>query len=122
MAAGPSIRFAAVTARMLGGLLIWTAHFGVIYILNTLACARGFSGPGWLGLGTVTWGIGIATLLALLGAGGLAGAALRRIRRREPREDANDHFVDWMTAAVGAAALVGILWDALPVLIVPACA
>ncbi len=93
-------------------LLIWAGHFLVIYALTAIACARSF------GVGVVSSGIAAATLIA-------TGAALFTIRAAlsQRRREAGDMaaFVRWMSAAAGGLALVAILWEALPVLIVPAC-
>jgi hypothetical protein len=70
-----------------------------IYGVTALACARGFPAA-------VPWAIGIATALAL--------AAVIAIIIFNARE--------WMTAAVAALALLAIVWEAVPVLVVPACA
>lgn len=88
--------------RLSAGPLLWLAHFAALYGFNAIACARGFSGA-------VPWGVGVATLILA------AGAALVTFRHRKD-------FVDWLTAALGAVALLAILWQALPVLMVSPCA
>jgi hypothetical protein len=116
-------RFTATTFRMLSGLLIWAAHFGVIYGLTGLACARGFADVRWLGIDVVAWGIGIVTLAALGGALAMIYSAAEgawRVTAPEGRE--TPHFIEWMTVASGAVAIVAIVWEALPVLLVPTCA
>jgi hypothetical protein len=84
--------------RMSSGAIVWAAHFMAIYGITALACARG--SPA-----TVPWAIGIATALAL--------AAIAIIVF---------NFRDWMSAAVAGLALLAIVWEAIPVLVVPACA
>lgn len=117
-----SPRFGRAMIRMLGGLLIWAVHFGVIYGLNALACARGFAELRWLGVGVVAWGIAIATVAALAAVLALTIAAVLNTRRPGVREDPASHFLEWMTAAFGGCATVAIVWDALPVLLIPPCA
>jgi hypothetical protein len=38
---------------MIGGLLVWAVHFGLVYTFNALACARGFVGLQVFGFGVV---------------------------------------------------------------------
>jgi hypothetical protein len=85
--------------RMSSGAIVWAAHFMAIYGITALACARGFPAA-------VPWAIGIATALAL--------AAVIVIIVFNAR--------DWLTAAVAGLALIAIVWEAIPVLVVPACA
>ena len=84
------------------GALVWALHFGVIYGFTGLACARGF--------GTAApWVIGAATGVAAAGAIAIILTHL------------SSDFTRWMSAAVAAAALLAILWEGLPALMVPAC-
>jgi hypothetical protein len=115
--AGGSMPFVSTTMRMMGGFLTWAAHFAAIYGLTALACARGFAEAAWLGVGVVPWGIGIATVVALAAIVLLtAGAA-----RTAAKSARGPGFLTWMTIAAGAAGVVAIIWQAIPVLIVPVC-
>jgi hypothetical protein len=105
---------------MLSGLLIWACHFGMIYSFTALACARGFWRLNWLGVGIVPWAIGAATLVAVSAASGITILSIRYAGERTAQENAS-RFVHWMTAAIGALALLAIVWQALPVLLVPTC-
>ena len=87
------------------GVLIWAAHFGVLYGFTALACARGLGGA-------VPWVAGGATLAALLGL-----AWVLRVHRRDRGE-----FVSWMTLSVAGLALVAVLYETVPFFIVPTCA
>ena len=89
---------------MSSGVVIWALHFGAIYGLTGLACARGWPEA-------VTPGVALATVVAAL----LALAVLVAGWRRRVQ------FESWMTAGIAALALVAIVWEALPVLIVPIC-
>ena len=89
---------------MSSGVVIWALHFGAIYGLTGLACAR-----GWQEM--VPPGIGLATVVAAILAVAVVVAGWRR----------RAQFESWMTAGIAALALVAILWEALPVLIVPIC-
>lgn len=97
--------FAATSLRVAAPVLVWAVHFGLVYGLTALACAR--AAPR-----TVPWTIGIATLVA-------AALVLLTIRRAWPQRA---EFTAWLTGALAAAALVAIVWEALPALLVPACA
>lgn len=108
---------------MLGGFLIWAAHFAVVYGFTALACARGFASAQVVGLNTVSLVIGATTLLAVLG---LALSLRRTFQTPMPAgsDDASTtppSFTRYTTVAIAALALVAILWQALPVLFLPAC-
>lgn len=98
-------RFAPAMLTALGGLLVWATHFGVIYGATGIACARDVPE-------LAPWSIGIATVLAL---GSLGALGLPRLRK--PHRD----FVDWLRGATAGIGVVAILWQALPVLMVPIC-
>lgn len=89
---------------MSSGVAIWALHFGAIYGLTGLACAR-----GWQEM--VPAGIALATVVAFL----LALAVLVVGWRRRAQ------FESWMAAGIAALALVAIAWEAIPVLMVPLC-
>jgi hypothetical protein len=88
--------------RIAYGPLLWALHFGVLYGFNALACARGFPHA-------VPW-VAAAATVAL-------GAVAALLLVRSMKSD----FIDWLTAALAGVALLAILWQALPVLLVPAC-
>jgi hypothetical protein len=85
------------------GVIVWALHFAVIYGFTGLACARGWDGA-----------IPSTVALATLAAGALIVIILfKGIRRQE--------FIHWMTTAVAALALVAIVWEGAPVLLVSPC-
>lgn len=104
--------FSTTTLRMFSGVIIWAVHFTAIYGFTALACARGFASLAWLGIGIVPWAIGGATFVAATAMLVILVPALRGAR---------DSFENWMTAGVAALALVAILWETLPVMMVPVC-
>ena len=104
-ARGEHTSLAAASLRLGFPVIVWGLHFGTIYALTALACAR--AAPQ-----TVPWTIGVATLAA-------TALLVATIVRQWPRRS---DFIRWLTAALAAAALVGIVWEALPVLLVPPCA
>ncbi|HYG86638.1 MAG TPA: hypothetical protein VD978_10295 [Azospirillum sp.] len=113
--------FPATFAGMMAAFLIWAAHFGILYGVNGLACARGLEGVRVLGFPLVPFTVAAATAVALL----LTGAVLvRALLGSAPSPDASAaprRFIRWFTAAAAASALVAILWNGLPALQVPPC-
>lgn len=98
--------FLASMLRMSAGIWVWALHFTVIYAFTALACARA------LPPGAVIWTVSVATLVAAAACLGIARAGLRRV----------EHFESWMSAALAGLALLGVVWQGLPVLMVPICA
>jgi len=90
---------------MSSGAMVWAAHFAALYGFTALACARGFATA-------VPWVAGGATLAALLA---LAFLVLRNVPR-------GDEFTRWMTMAVAGFAAVGVVYETVPLFIVPICA
>jgi hypothetical protein len=89
---------------MSSGVMVWALHFTAIYGITALACAR-----GWHGLVAPS----VWSSTALAAAASLALIVFGASRRAR--------FEYWMTAGIAALALVGIVWEALVVLLVPAC-
>ena len=98
---------------MVAGALVWALHFMAIYGFAALACARGFAGVRWLGIGVVARRIGVATVIAL--------GALLLIVARALRGRAGGGFDAQITAGVAALAAVAIVWETLPAVMVPTC-
>lgn len=101
---------------MLAGPLIWAAHFLFIYAVNGVNCARPALHDTWLGLSAPLWIIVAASLLALLA---MAVIFLRHYWRM-PRT-ATVGFVPWLAGALSLLSAVAIVWETMPVLLVPAC-
>jgi hypothetical protein len=99
-------RFALASLRATGGLLVWGAHFGVLYGATGLACARDFPA-------SLPWTIGGVTLAAVAANGTLAASGLRA--------DASGDILDWLAASGAALSTVAVFWQALPILMVPIC-
>ena len=93
-------------ALLLGGLLVWTAHFFLLYAFASI-----FPGSSVAKLLTLA-----ATLPALAVDGWILWVAASRVSRR-----AADGFDRWTSelAAVGAAlSLVAVAWQALPAVLI----
>jgi hypothetical protein len=115
--------FIRKTLFMIGGLVVWGAHFGLLYVFNALACARQFVGVSYLGVGIVPLTVSILTLLAL--AATLA-VLLLALWQRGPARASRDQkpvneFMRYTTITIAALSLVAIAWNGLPALIVPPC-
>ncbi|MFC7397516.1 hypothetical protein ACFQU1_09965 [Chelatococcus sp. GCM10030263] len=116
--------FVSKIAFLMGGFLVWAAHFLLVYGFNGLACARGFDRTMLLGVGTVPFVVGVATLIALAldalifaaavaGHGpGISGEPDGSLRR----------FWRYVTGAIAVFSFVAVLWDGLPALIIEPCA
>ena len=108
---------------VLSGLLIWAAHFTVVYVFNALACARHFAEAQVFGLGILPAAIGAITLIAL---GSIAAVLVTaRLRRSFDQELARDPrisgFMRYLMFAVAGLAALSIVWTGLPVLFIPPC-
>lgn len=99
--------------------LVWAAHFLAIYAFTALACARKDT-AGWFGVGTVPWFVSAATLVAAAVLLLTIGIAVHDGRRSASSPEPSP-FVHWLTAAIAGLVLLAVVWETLPVLLVPAC-
>lgn len=118
-------RFLPAMLFMLGGFIIWSVHFLLIYSFTGLVCAR----PEWAavelaGLKLASFGVVVLTLLmlgvlaGLVKYAGLFGTAASYGGQITP--SGFPRYLALGTAALGALA---IIWEGLiSVLLVPACA
>ncbi len=111
--------FLAKSLFALAGLLIWALHFGAIYAFQALACARGFAGEV-AGAGIVTVFVVAATVLALLAAAAVLVAGWRTAGANADLAE-HDEFLRSLGLLVAGLSVVTIVWEALPVLMMPAC-
>jgi hypothetical protein len=91
--------------RMSCGAIVWAAHFMAIYGITALACARG--SPS-----LVPWAVAIATIVAVGLLFFLIWVSFKDIGA----------FGNWVSVAVAGVALLAIVWETVPVLLLPACA
>jgi hypothetical protein len=99
-----------------GGLLAWAAHFTLVYGAQSVLCARGLHGAelwGWPAAPALVIG---ATLLCAPAAAAVMLRAARRLRRKN-----SDAFLDGFALSTSLLALVAILYQATPALLLPAC-
>ncbi len=107
---------------MLSGMIVWALHFLFIYLFTSMACARGFADAQVLGMDAAPLCIGAATVIAAVAAAMLGYWA----RPYKPPgdgwgDDATVRNLRYITAAVAALAIVGILWQGLTFLFLPSC-
>jgi hypothetical protein len=109
-------RFSARLMFVLGGLIVWGAHFLLIYPFNAIACTRGFAAaapPTILAL----------TALALAALAALVYAAARNRGPLGARSgDPNQGLLRMLAIGIALLAGVAVVWETLPVLMIPPCA
>jgi hypothetical protein len=103
-------------------LVIWAVRFLAAYIFTALACARGWADAAVGALGLVPAVVSLFTLIAAAGCGAILFHAAVHLRRapRDPAEE-NVRFIHIMAGSVAALALLAIIWETLPVFVVPIC-
>jgi hypothetical protein len=122
MSAGAEPRPAFEMLRNAAGLALWAVHFGVIYAINALACERGLAGTRLLGLPWAPALIGLATLAALLPLGLVLWSAVSRLGQPLTEGgEAEPRFTRWFAAATAGYAILAVLFQAAPALLVPPC-
>lgn len=101
--------------RLCAGPLIWAAHFLGIYGLTGVVCARPDAQVAWLGSSILVWGVGAASVAALV--------AIAALQWRAGRQQASDDsgFIRWTAAALSVLSSIAIVWETMPVFLVSAC-
>jgi hypothetical protein len=113
--------FIRKTFFVLGGLLIWAAHFGFVYVFNALACARNFHRLHLLGFSVVPLTIVLGTAIASAAVLALMFIALRARGHIDDARDSSADFLRHLAVAVALLSLLAIGWIGLPAIIVPPC-
>lgn len=104
--------------EMTSGPIVWFGHLVLVYGATSLGCSR--QGEATLiGSEVVTGVTVVSTLLALGGSAWLIAHHARDLAEQGDSEARS--FVDRVTIALGAFAVIGIVWTALPALIGPTC-
>jgi hypothetical protein len=105
-------KFTPTTFLVWSGLLIWAADFLLIYVIEAIACAKGFADAVILGLRVIP----LTTLICSAAAVIATGLILRRCMRQAQAAQADERtqFTLFITGATGALALLAIVWTALP--------
>jgi FlaA1/EpsC-like NDP-sugar epimerase len=99
------------------GFFVWAAHFLVVYIATALACV--------LGLGTANQGsrmmfLTVLVIVTAVAALILAGHAVWRYGQQ--RRETKLQFRMAVTIGCDAIAALAVLWQLIPLLLVPLCA
>jgi hypothetical protein len=115
-------RFFSTTLFMLSGLLIWAAHFGVLYVFAALACARRFADMTVFGIGIIPFFTIITTVPAAVGVAAILRYAIRSGRYTAGGENnAFPRFMNLTTIVIAILSLAGIFWNATPAMLVTPC-
>ena len=109
--------FARTAFRLSAGILVWTVHFAVIYGYTGLACARRYTDAGAAWIAAVPWVIAIAGVLALAAMALVIVPVVRSLRSHESAQ-----FADWMGAGLAGLAAIGVVFESVPVVMLPVCA
>jgi uncharacterized membrane protein YhaH (DUF805 family) len=96
----------------LAGLLIWAAHFLLVYGATALLCARG------AGAAVALLTIAVATVVAL--AALLAVLAVAH-RRKQGLDSTGRHLLAALATFGAVIALVAVIWEALAGAFLPSC-
>lgn len=107
----------------LGGLLVWFAHFSLIYAVNAVVCSRGLARVEVGGIGLAPLVIAILTALALLAVFVLwrkAGSP-QRAPSADAAETPGAGVLRYLAAGSALFGAVAIVWETLPILIVRTC-
>jgi hypothetical protein len=88
-------------------IVLWAAHFAVIYGFTALACARQMATA-------VPWVLAGASAAALLALGAIAVPAGIRVWRTAL-------LPDCLALGLGGLAMIAVLWEASSLIWVPAC-
>lgn len=113
--------------------ILWSVYFLAVYVLNSVACTKGFVGLTVLGFGIVPFSVTVATLLTLAAMLALAAVAWARF---QPVRDAEDHvhsgdpdlarlarrrFMALAGLLQAGLHILATLYVGLPALLVPEC-
>jgi len=107
--------FFAGSAQASLPLWLWALHFAFCYVIVAVGCHAGWHLVAVAGFSSLRWALVAASVLACVAAAEL----LRRARSQAAREPpALLGRVRLLAAVLG---LVGIVWTAVPILLLPAC-
>lgn len=104
-------------------MIVWAAHFGLIYMANAIACERALAAEELHGLPLVPLLVGGLTLVALLLVGVIGLRAWQRLPHGLSGQEGEDdpHFLAWFTVAVALLSALAIVWEAVPAFILQPC-
>lgn len=107
----------------ISAMIVWAAHFLIVYGAQATACARGGAGATLFGQPMVPALVLGSTALSLVVVGGIGLRAWRRLRSGLSGQEGEDkpQFTVWMTAAIALLAALAIVWEAVPAFILRPC-
>ena len=94
------------------GLLVWAAHFLLVYGTTALLCARGAGGAFALFIIAIATGVAVAALLAVLAVAH---------RRKQGLDSTGRHLFAALATFGAVIALVAVIWEALAGAFLPSC-
>lgn len=109
-------RFTPTTFLILSGLLLWGAHFLVLYGFAALACARGWASERVWGIQLVP---AVSVSLTVIACAAL-GVIMRRAwhgskhSARSESDPSAERFMQSVTFALAALGFLAIVWNVLP--------
>lgn len=108
----------------LSGFLVWAAHFGLVYGINGLACARGVASQPVAGTSLAAISVAAATVIAAIVIVAVLVLAIagRGPGIRHEADGALRAFWRYGTIAIASLGVIAVLWSGLPVLIISPCA
>ena len=110
---------------MVSAAIIWIVHFLLSYGIVSLACAYGYAQSRLLGLNIVVFSISLITLVTLVLLTYTAVINYRKWRQQSKlstSEISASPFIALHSVLLCGLSLVGIMWVALPALLLPPCA
>lgn len=88
-------------------VVIWAAHFTIIYGFTAFACAREIPS-------LVPWVVGAASGAAVVALLALAVPAVMRVAR-------SSRFPDFLAVGLGGLAMIGVVWEAISIFWIAPC-
>lgn len=115
--------FVAVLIATAAGLLIWAAHFLIVYGSTALACTPGIGDGEEPGSNVVPTTVGMVTAVAVFAVLSALVLARRSPDLNPVRADEGSlqRFLRWMAGAIAALSLVAITLEGVTVIFVPPC-
>lgn len=107
----------------IAALIVWAAHFLLVYGVQATLCWRGLAGGTILGWPVVPALVVAATAVALVAIGVIGWRAWHRLRSAPAGEDGEEQpqFTVWMSLSVALLAILALVWEGIPVFLLPPC-